>query len=209
MATNVGQPFLAAAVFQTALKKRESRLKGVCRRACLPHITLAVLLLALTASSCKGRHGRLDVHNDEEPAPMASFVRMNDASRSAQLLSGFYVTEAGAWRWTSGKFAAVLAVPVTASQNGATLTFNLTIPDVVKQHLGKVTLTASINGKVLNSTTYDAAGPAVFTADVPADLLAAPEVKVEFSLDKDLAPNSVGDSRELGVVAHSVGLAGK
>jgi hypothetical protein len=149
------------------------------------------------------------VQNDEGPAQPVSLVKMNDAAASAQLLSGFYATEAGAWRWTSGKFAALLAVPPTAAQNGGTVTFAFTMPDVVIKHTGKITLSAAANGKALGSKSYDAVGPAVFTADVPKELLTTDSIRIEFALDKDLPPNSVGDSRELGVVANSVGLASK
>jgi hypothetical protein len=138
-----------------------------------------------------------------------STFKMYDAKAGPQLLNGFYGVEAGAWRWTSGKFAVQLATPIAASQRGATLTFNFTVPEVVKQHLGKITLSASINGKVLNSSTYQTAGPAVFTASVPSDLVTGDSVKVEFALDKDMPPNSAGDGRELGVVANSVSLASK
>jgi hypothetical protein len=167
-----------------------------------------MVAVVLAASGCSGKFGRSSVQNEEAPAQAVSFIKMNDAGASAQLLSGFYATEAGAWRWTAGKFAALLAVP-PAAQNGGTVTLAFTIPDVVIKHSGKITLSASVNGKALGSNTYDAAGPAVFTADVPKELLTADSIKVEFALDKDLPPNSVGDGRELGVIANSVGLAGK
>jgi hypothetical protein len=168
-----------------------------------------MVAVALAASACTGKFGRSSVQNEEAPASAVSFIKMNDAGASAQLLSGFYATEAGAWRWTSGKFAALLAVPPAAAQNGGTLTLAFTIPDVVIKHSGKIALSASVNGKALGSNTYDAVGPAVFTADVPKELLTTDSIKVEFALDKDLPPNSAGDARELGVVANSVGLAGK
>ena len=169
----------------------------------------AVVAVALVASGCSGKMGRSLVQNEEAPAQPISFIKMNDAAASAQLLSGFYATEAGAWRWTAGKFAAQLATPPGAAQNGSSVTLAFTIPEVVIKHAGKITLSASVNGKVLGSNSYDAVGPAVFTADVPKELLSMDSIKVEFALDKDLPPNSVGDGRELGVIANSVGLAGK
>jgi hypothetical protein len=162
--------------------------------------------LALAAVACSGRNA---VQNEEAPVQPVSFVKMNDAGVGPQLLSGFYATEAGAWRWTSGKFAVLLATPPSAAQNGGTVTFSLVVPEVVTQRLGTITLTASVNGRILKSSQFAAAGPETFTADVPPDLLATNSVRVDFALDKDLAPKSVGDTRELGIIAYSVGLAGK
>jgi hypothetical protein len=198
----VGRAFLPAAGFQAAHKRYRTG-----RRSRLPHIIL--LFIALSVTGCKGKREPLVVHNDEEQVSLASTIKMGDAASSNQLISGFYGIESGAWRWTAGKFSAELAVPVAAGQKGGTLTFDFAFPDVVKQHLNKVTMTASIDGNALNSSTYEKAGPAVYTADVPAGLLSKDTVKVDFSLDNSLAPKTVGDARELGVVANSLSLSSK
>jgi hypothetical protein len=172
-------------------------------------LTFSLLAIALTTVACTGKHSQSAVQNEEAPVQPVSVVKMNDAKASAQLLSGFYTIEAGAWRWTSGKFSVLLATPIGAAQNGGTLTLDFNLPDVVVKRIPKVTLTASVNGKAVGSNTYGSAGAAVFTADVPKELLTSDSVKVEFALDKDLPPNSIGDVRELGIIANSVGLAGK
>lgn len=173
------------------------------------YVIYGAIVIALAITGCRGKRSALVVHNEEEPAALSSVVKMNDVRTSPQLLSGFYSIEAGAWRWTSGKFSVQLATPVAAVQNGARLTFNFTIPDVVKKNLDKVTLSAAVNDQVLGSSTYQKAGPAVFTADLAAGLLTKDAVKIDFSLDKDLPPNTIGDARELGIVANSVSLASK
>ena len=94
-----------------------------------------------------------------------------------------------------------------AAQRGATLTFAFSIPDVDIQKLSDVTLTASLNDKALNSAQYKAGGANVFTADVPPAALTTESVKIDFALDKSLPPGV--DKRELGIIATSVGLAGK
>lgn len=167
------------------------------------------LLLALTGIGCKGKHSRVAVQNEEETAPpqQASVVGMSDPAANTQLISGFYGLENNSWRWTAGKFSAVLRTPPGAAQSGATLTFAFSMPDVVTQKLGKIALTAMINGMVLKTDQYDKPGPNIFSADVPPSVLNTDSVKVDFVLDKSLPPGS--DNRELGVIATSVGLAAK
>jgi hypothetical protein len=171
--------------------------------------TFATLLIALATCACSGKHEETAVKNEEAAPLPVSLVKMNDTAAGNQLLSGFYNIEGNAWRWTSGKFSVLLGVPAAAGQSGGTLTLNFTIPDVVIKHLPKITLTASVNGKPLGSDTYAKAGVGVFTADVPKELLTGESVKVDFALDKDLAPGTAGDSRELGIIANSVGLASR
>jgi hypothetical protein len=170
---------------------------------------IAVAAIALAGAACTGKHNRVTVQNEEqESAPrVASVVRMNDTKASAQLVSGFYAVENGSWRWTSGRFSALLRTPPGAAQNGAVLTLAFTVPDIVAKKLGSVTLRASINGMALKPETYTAAGAYEFSADVPAALLTGDSVKVDFALDRSLPPDV--DKRELGIIASSVGLTGK
>lgn len=168
---------------------------------------VAAVLLALTGVSCKGRHNRVAVQNEEPDtgSRMASTVRMNDPQAGAQLLSGFYPVENSSWRWTAGKFSVLLRTPPTAAQRGGALTLAFSVPEVVIQKLNRVTLSASINGTVLKSAEYESPGSYVFSADVPASMLAGDSVKVDFGLDKSLPPGL--DKRQLGVIATSVGVS--
>jgi len=165
--------------------------------------------LALAGVACKGKHNLAAVQNEEpEPGPrLVSNLKMNDAAASAQLLNGFYPVEAGAWRWTAGKFSVLLRTPPGSAQSGATLNFGLSIPDAVIDKLKTVKVTASINGMALKAEQYNKAGAEAFTADVPGSLLAGDSVKVDFTLDKSIPPGA--DKRELGVVATSIGLVPK
>ncbi len=173
-------------------------------------IAACSLFLALAGISCKGKHDRVVVQN-EEPSATAPHVlstfRMNDAGAAPQLLSGFYPIEASAWRWTGRKFSVLLRTPPGAAQTGGTLSLGFTFPDPSAQQLKNITLSASVNGMMLKSEEYTAAGPQTFTADVPASMLAADSVKVDFALDKSIPPGA--DKRDLGIVATSVGLAAK
>jgi hypothetical protein len=133
---------------------------------------------------------------------------MSDPKTSAQLVSGFYSLENNnAWRWTAGNFSVRLGTPPGAGQSGASLSFSFSVPEAAIRKSKSVALSASINGMALKSMTYNAPGPYVFSADVPASALGGDSVKVDFALDKTMRP--VGDARDLGVIAISVGLAGK
>jgi hypothetical protein len=167
-----------------------------------------ILALAVTATACKGHHNRVTVQNEEETAPrMASLVRMNDPKASAQMLSGFYDLENKSWRWTSGKFSVLLRTPPSTAPQGGVVTLAFSLPDIAIQRLKNVTITASVNGTTLNSARYDKPGANTFTADVPAALLTGESVRVDFALDKTI-PADV-DSRNLGVVATSVGISSR
>ena len=78
---------------------------------------------------------------------------------------------------------------------------------MVIKRLKDITITASVNGTKLDSATVNTPGPGVFTAEVPATLLTADSIKVDFELDKTLPPDI--DRRPLGVIATSVGLTSK
>lgn len=167
-----------------------------------------VFTLALAPMACK-RKAKVRVQATDEEAPrMASTVSMGDPRSAPQLLSGFYTIEDSSWRWTARQFSIVLRPPFGAAEKGAALKMKLTVPDPVIAKLKTVSLTASVGGHALPPETYTKPGSYLFTRDVAASLLAGESVKVEFQLDKAMAPAN-GDIRELGVVALSIGLEPK
>ena len=170
---------------------------------------LACLLL-LSLGACRGRHSRTEVKNEEpEPGPrFVSALKMADQAAATQLLKGFYGVEGGAWRWTAGEFHVLLRPPLAAAQKGAVLTLAFSIPDVLIQKLGAVSLSASAGTSKLKSENYSKPGAYTFSADVPAALLAGESITIDFALDKSLPAGSV-DQRELGLVATAVGLESK
>ena len=162
-------------------------------------------------------------HKKEKPAPeaaaataapaeagprIATTVHTGDPKSAPQLVSGFYDIENGAWRWTGKQFTVDLGVPFDAARKGATLTVDLTLPDVVIDKSKSVTLAASVDGNVLPPETYSKAGEFTFERDVPAALLGGEKVRVTFTLDKTIQAGG-GDLRDLGLVAASIGLKGK
>ena len=162
---------------------------------------LAVLALALVIAPAGCRRKAV--------APETlSVVQMSDPQGEAQLLSGFYTIEAGAWRWTKQRFSVLLAPPYGAAQKGAWLRVRVTAPEPLIAKLGTITLAASFNGQQLAAETYSAAGSYVYERDIPANLLQGKSARVDFALDKAMPPAG-GDLRELGIVVVSAGLEPK
>jgi hypothetical protein len=163
--------------------------------------------LLLSTEACRGKHNRTTVVNEEQDAAprLASVLKVSDPGAVQQLTRGFYGLEGGAWRWTARRFTVVLKPPVASPQLGAHLSLALSIPDVVTEKLGILTLSASIDGTKLASTTYSKPGGYTFSADVAPELLKKETAVVEFELDKSLPPGP-SDQRELGIIATSVGL---
>jgi hypothetical protein len=168
-------------------------------------LTAAVLVAGV---GCKRRsRAKLQVTEEETPQ-LASTVHVADPRSSAQLVSGFYDIEQNAWRWTAAKFSVVLRVPRGAAQKGAVLHLKFSIPDLVIEKLKSVGIGAMIEGTALKAQTYKQAGEFSYDPEVPPNLLARDTVKVDFVLDKALAPGTV-EQRELGVIVTSIGFETK
>jgi hypothetical protein len=183
------------------------------RRAGLAGL-FALTLLApavFLSAGCGGKHGTT-VQNDEgEPAAKSTLLssfRMNDAAAPSQLIKGVSTLEAGAWRWTAGKFSILLKTPPGAAQKGGALSLSFTVSGAVLKQVHTQTLTASIGDKVLGSGTYTTDGGQTLAVDVPAAALTGDTVTVDFSLDNSL-PAGTADRRELGVIVTAVALESK
>lgn len=129
---------------------------------------------------------------------------MADEKVSPQLLEGFYGLEDKSWRWTAGHFSALLSTPPRASQDGAVLKVQLSIPKPLIDRVKTTTLTAEVAGTRLSPESFTQPGSFVFVRDVPAKLLSEDSLRVDFSLDRFLPAGSI-DGRELGLVVTSIG----
>ena len=140
-----------------------------------------------------------------EPGEFLSTLHLADPRGTPQLLKGFHVLEQGAWRWTEKAFTVALKPPPFAAGQEVTIELTFSIAEASISRLGPLTLTATLNGSVLGSETYDQAGDCIFTKPVPAEVLASETIEAAFELDKALPPTG-SDLRELGVIAVSVAL---
>ncbi len=172
-------------------------------------LIVPLLLSATFATACKSRRDLTGYTEEETSAPRpAAGVQVADPRAAPQLVSGWWDVEDHAWRWTARKFAVVLRTPIGAARHGATLQFRFTLPDVVFSHFNQLTLSASIQGEPLAPETYRRPGAVLYTREIPADLLSTPSVRIDFGLDNSFSPGN-GDSRELGLIAHSLGIESK
>jgi hypothetical protein len=173
--------------------------RNVTRRAAALLGPLA-LIAALVLAPAGCRRQRVKVQETEEEAPrLASMIHMADPRAGSQLLSGFHDIEQNAWRWTERRFSVALRPPAGSAQNGGVLNLKFTIPEVTITKLQEITLAASVNGSPLPPETYKKAGDYTYTREVPPHVLTGESVRVDFTLDKALAPGEA-DGRELGVV---------
>jgi hypothetical protein len=160
---------------------------------------VAMLLLA----GCKRQEPQAEVAK-EKAADLVSAFGMADPQAAAQITHGFHGLENG-WRWVGSKFGVTLAPP---ESKAAQLELKFSLPNAVFDRLGAVTLSASVNGKVLPSQKYSSAGPQVYTQDLEAGSFGPGPVIVDFTTDKALPPGN-GDARELALIVTRVGLTAK
>jgi hypothetical protein len=162
-------------------------------------LTLLLLPLLLVSGGCKRRH---------KAGEIASTIFAGDPNVAAHFTSGFYDTEAGAWRWTNKEFSVTLNPPLHASENGAHLVMHVVIPDPVIQHSQFVELSSSVEGLKLDPQVFAKAGNYTYTRDIPANKLQGSEVRIDFAVDHafQAAPP---DIRQLGIIVTEVGLVAK
>jgi hypothetical protein len=166
---------------------------------------LSVLVLAPTGCRIKKKSRAKTAEDDGQ---LASIVNVADPRAAVQLIRGFHGLENESWRWTMKNFAVTLRPPANAAQKGASLELKFTLPDVMFNRVGAMTLDARINGVDLGPETYPKAGDFTYSRHVPEMALHADGVTVEFAADKGLPPGDT-DPRELAVIVTTVGLLPK
>jgi hypothetical protein len=173
-------------------------------RLCCSFMLMALVLAPI---GCKRKKVRVGA-TDEETPKMQSVLNMGDPKIEPQLVKGLHGVEAGAWRWTEKQFTVVLRPPFGASQKGAKLTVKLTVPPVTIEKLKNVSLSATAGGNSLPPETYTTAGEYLYVREIPASLLTGDTLRVDFQLDKAMAPSGA-DIRELGIIVLTIGLESK
>lgn len=171
-------------------------------------LILAAALVALVmAPACRYKRKPRERAPIDSGEPV-SLLNVADPRAGFQLTKGFWTVEGGAWRWTMKNFTVMLRPPAGAAQKGSTLELKFTIPDVMFNRVGAMTLDAHINGVDLGPEKYPRAGEFVYRRDIPAAQLGLPTAAIDFSVDKGLPPSGQ-DTRELAVIVSSVGLLPK
>ena len=134
---------------------------------------------------------------DDERAFCLVKSRQGGPESHAELLEGWHELEGGSWRWTERRFMVVLKTP--APGRPATLRLKFLLPPELLAWLHSVTLTATVNGVPLAPQTYTGAGDQIYARSIPAEALAGENARIDFQLDRALAPDET-DHRERGLV---------
>jgi len=136
---------------------------------------------------------------------MKSRVAMGDPDITQQLVSGFYDLEGNSWRWTARQF--VVTFPGCTQSDAHkqhVLKLDVFVPEGQIKQLGPLTLTADVNGSMLEGETFREPGVHSYVRTVPELALESNILPVVFFLDK-ATPASPG-SRELGLVVNDAQL---
>lgn len=167
----------------------------------------ALLALLAIAPACRTKKKAKAKVAEDDGQPV-SVLSVTDPRASLQLTRGFWGVENDSWRWTMKNFAVTLRAPMGAAQKGAKLQLRFTVPEVMYNRVGDMTLDAHVNGLDLGPEKYMKAGDANYERDIPATALSGEMISVEFSVDKGLAPTDQ-DPRELAVIVSVIGLLPK
>ncbi len=114
---------------------------------------------------------------------------------------GVYPAESTGWRWTQARFW----IQTQPEAGPLRLTLHLFVPEANLQQLGPVTLSARVGGHALAPEILRAAGAYTFSRELNPEWLKEASGRVDFALDKWLAPGPA-DSRELGIVLQDVSI---
>ena len=128
-----------------------------------------------------------------ERHPTLAYLPMNSPEASAQIVSGLYDVEGGAWRWMSGTAVVLLKSPAQPLPVEAVFT----IPDPAPARHVELLL----DGRVVAAETYGT--PGAYTLKSAPQSPAGPASTVTVTLDRTFSVP--GDHRGLGVVVSAVG----
>lgn len=165
---------------------------------------MALALAALALAACPRNEPGIPIEEEAGAPPVAllSSVNVADPEAEPQLLRGFHGLEQRAWRWTERKFGVMLQPPPPGQP--VVLNLSFTLPGVVTDAVGAVTITARVNGQEIGRQTFSEPGEfQQFEAAVPDGLLTGQPAEVELELDKAMTPGGQ-DPRELGIIVFSI-----
>lgn len=167
-------------------------------------LTLGLCLALATLGACKRRPLAEDAPPEIPSHLMAEFP-VNHPDAAVQLTHGFYPLEGNSWRWAASSFGVVLAAPEAAETTGATLELAGSIPEVIVEALGPITITATVNGTVLEPETFAEPGDLLYSRPLDPALFSGEPITIEFTTDKALEPQGA-ELRELALVITRVAL---
>jgi hypothetical protein len=137
---------------------------------------------------------------------MLSYLHLGDIHSRAQLVSGWYTIEDGAWRWMAPEAEATLRpLPDQAVQFELQLFFP---PDFMRRAGSPVTVSVMLNGKPFTSAMYYEPGGHTVAKRIPPELLGElltwPTTHVSIRVNPYVPPSAT-DQRALGAVVQGLG----
>ena len=165
------------------------------------------MLVVCIVAGCPRNEPALPIEEETGVAgELLSSVNVADPRAEEQLLEGFHDLEQLAWRWTEKRFSVALQPPEPVPGHRTALEATISIPPMIIESLGPVTLSASIDGTPVGSQTFSEAGQSLeFKQPVPDGVLSSLPVQAGFELDKAIEP-SEQDTRQLGLIVSAVQL---
>ncbi|MFZ1147667.1 MAG: hypothetical protein ACLP6W_08470 [Bryobacteraceae bacterium] len=137
-----------------------------------------------------------------KPLQTLSYLNLGDIRSRAQLVSGWYAIEDGAWRWMAPEAEATLLPPPDAP-----VQFELQLffpPDFMRRAGSPVAVSVMLNGKPFTKAFYYEPGGHTAAKLVPAELLTSPATHVSIRVNPYIPPNAT-DQRALGAVVQGLG----
>jgi len=128
-----------------------------------------------------------------ERHPARSYLPMNAPEAPAQIISGLYDLESGAWRWMGGSAVVLLKSPARPLPVEAAFT----IPDQAPARRVELRM----DGRVIAAETYG--GPGAYTLKSPPQRPVGETATLTLTVDRTFSVP--GDRRQLGVVVASIG----
>ena len=137
-----------------------------------------------------------------KPPETLSYLHLGDIRSRAQLVSGWYAIEDGAWRWMAPEAEATLhPLPDVAAQFELQLFFP---PDFMQRAGSPVTVSVALNGKPFTKALYFEPGGHTMAKRVPPELLTSPTTSVSIRVNPYVPPTAT-DQRALGAVVQGLG----
>jgi hypothetical protein len=133
---------------------------------------------------------------------LLSYLHLGDIRSRAQLVSGWYTIEDGAWRWMAPEAEATLR-PLT----GQAVQFELQLffpPDFMRRAGSPVTVSVMLNGKPFTSAMYFEPGGHTVAKRIPPELLGESPTHVSIRVNPYIPPSAT-DLRALGAVVQGLG----
>jgi hypothetical protein len=139
-----------------------------------------------------------------EPSPIGTFANLGEASADAYIVrdvTGY--TESASWRWTRKRPELRFFLD---SIERLKFKADLSVADATLKDTGPVTISIFINGHLLDSVKYTAAGRKQYEKPVPAEFLNPKSVNFA-ALEIDKVWVSKADGAVLGFILTSAGFS--